>query len=195
VGYFAGELTVSDIDFDREQTLPPELKIEVAQRAHDRISELHRTYFEAASKSAELAVKTSVLVNGGAAVAVLGFLGVLLQKETISPKQVADVSASLIWFASGVGAGIVALAFIYLMNYSSAGGVRWRKLVFEQPFFQETSRTRSMRHIYTVAHIIAVLVSLVSVGLFIYGVVDIRNSISQLSKIESMKNIPSQKVH
>jgi hypothetical protein len=110
---------MSDIDFEREQAVA-QMKLEEAQRAHDREAQLHRTYFEAASKSAEVAVKTSVVVNGGAAVAVLVFMSGMLGKDIVTVKQAADVSSSLIWFASGVGAGITALAFIYLMNYFAA---------------------------------------------------------------------------
>lgn len=178
---------MSDIGLEREHAFELEqtvaqLRLEETQRAHDRDAELHRTYFEAASKSAEVAVKTSVLVNGGAAVAVLGFLGAMLGKNVVTLTQVANVSASLVWFASGVAAGVAALALIYLMNYSSAAGVRWRRRIFIAPYVEETPRSRLMRRIYTVAHIIAVLISLLSVSLFVYGVVDMRHSINHISK-------------
>lgn len=181
-GVFApGENTMSDIDFDRDNSVR-QIKMEEAQRAHDRHAELHRTYFEAASKSAEVAVKTSVLVNGGAAVAVLALIGGMLKEDILTVKQMADVSSSLMWFASGVGAGITALAFIYLMNYSAAARTRWQVRVNDTPFVQETPQSWYMRHVYTIAHIIAVAVALISVGLFIYGVLDVRNSIAQLAK-------------
>jgi hypothetical protein len=173
---------MSDIDFDRENSVA-QIKMEEAQRAHDRHAELHRTYFEAASKSAEVAVKTSVLVNGGAAVAVLALMGGMLGKDILTVRQVADVSSSLMWFACGVGAGITALAFIYLMNYSAAARTRWQIRVYEAPFVQDTPQSWYMRHVYTIAHTIAVAVAVISVGLFIYGVLDVRDSIARLAKV------------
>ena len=173
---------MSDIDFDRGN-LEAQARREEAQRAHDRQAQLHQTYFEAASKSAEVAVKTSVLVNGGAAVAVLGLMGAMLGKDILTVKQVADISSSLMWFASGVGAGITALAFIYLMNYSSAARTRWQRRIYETPFVRETPRSWAMRQVYTIAHIIAVAVAVGSVALFIYGVLAVRDSFVQLAKI------------
>ena len=76
---------MTDIDFNREQAVA-QIKMEEAQRTHDREAELHRTNLEVASKSAEVAVKTGVLVNGGAAVAVLAFIGGMLGKDIVSVK-------------------------------------------------------------------------------------------------------------
>jgi hypothetical protein len=176
---------MSGVDFEHELSIA-RIKMEEAQRAHDREAELHRTYFEAASKSAEVAVKTSVLVNGGAAVAVLALMGGMLGKDILTVKQVADVSTSLLWFASGVAAGITALAFIYLMNYSSAASTRWQQRVFETPYLRETPRSHFMRQVYTIAHVVAVVVSLSSVTLFIYGVLEVRNSITRLAQAVSV---------
>ncbi len=172
---------MTDIDFERELAVG-RIKMEEAQRVHDREAELHRTYLDIASKSAEVAVKTSVVVNGGAAVAILAFIGGLLGKDIVNVKQVADVSSSLIYFASGVAAGIGALALIYLMNYSSAAIVRWRERVFEHPYVRNTPRAEFMVGMYSVAHALAVAVSLMSIVLFVYGVLDVRDSITRLAR-------------
>ena len=157
------------------------IKMEEAQRAHDREATLFRAHFEAASKAAEVAVKTSVVVNGGAAIAVLTFIGGMVGKDIVGVKQVADVSSSLMWFASGVAAGVTALAFIYLMNYSAASTVRWRKPIYEPPFVETTPRSKAMHAIYAMAHAVAVFVSLISIILFVLGVVNVRKSIGQMA--------------
>jgi hypothetical protein len=183
---------MSDIDFDREQAVA-QIKMEEAQRTHDREAELHRTNLEVASKSAEVAVKTSVLMNGGAAVAILAFIGGMLGKDIVSVKQVADVSSSLIWFAAGVATGVGALALIYLMNYCAAARVSFRRRTFEHPYVRETSRSLLMKKIYTIAHILAVAASLISLCLFIIGMLDVRASITRFAasvELQPSKQMP-----
>src|ERR1700682_5357755 len=52
-----------------------EIRREDAQRAHDNIEEFRRSVNEAAIKTGELALRTAILINGGAAIALLGFVG------------------------------------------------------------------------------------------------------------------------
>jgi hypothetical protein len=173
-------MTMSDIDFERERD-NARIQMEEAQRTHDREAELHRTLQEAALKSAEVAVKTSVVVNGGAAVAILAFIGGLVGKDIVGVKQVADVASSLMWFASGVAAGLAALALIYLTNYCAAAAVRFRQRIFRDPYIRDTKLSRFIRKSYTISHIVAVIVSLMSIGLFIQGMIDVRDSITRLA--------------
>jgi hypothetical protein len=46
-----------------------------ARRAHDRAAEFFLALNESAIKSSELTLRTAVLINGGAAVSVLAFIG------------------------------------------------------------------------------------------------------------------------
>lgn len=156
------------------------LEMEEVQGRHGRDAELHRSLMEATSKSAEVAVKTSVVVNGGAAVALLAFIGGMLGKEIVTVQQVADVSSVLIWFAAGVACGVGALAFIYLMNYVAAREIRTRLPEFHRMIWWPSLGRRFHRTTYAVAHTIAVVVSLTSLGLFVIGMLEVRASITRL---------------
>lgn len=69
-------------------------------------------------ESGKTALTTSILVNGGATVALLAFLGNLISK---SPSQLLPMQtllvASLMSFAAGVLAGAVATGTTYVTNY------------------------------------------------------------------------------
>jgi len=58
--------------------------LEEARRAHDRARDFELSTNEAAINSGQLAIRTAVLINGGAAVAVLAFLGGLAGQGIIS---------------------------------------------------------------------------------------------------------------
>src|SRR5437016_8648142 len=81
-----------------------------AMRAHDRSHGVSEALNEAAIKAGETAIKTLMLVNGGAAVSVLAFIGGLVGQGRVTSKQMTDVSSSLLWFVAGVALAAVALA-------------------------------------------------------------------------------------
>ena len=56
---------------------------------------------EAAIGMAQLTLRTAVLINGGAAIAIHAFIGGLVEQRRIEVAQLKDVSSSLLWFASG----------------------------------------------------------------------------------------------
>ncbi|MBI3705409.1 MAG: hypothetical protein HY244_16550 [Rhizobiales bacterium] len=183
---------MSDIDFERERDVA-KIIMEEAQRTHDREAGLHRTFLEAASKSAEVTVKTSIIVNGGAAVAILAFIGGLVGKDVVGIKQVTDITSSLMWFASGVASGVGALAFIYLTNYCAAARVGFRKRIFQAPYVVDTGLSTFLRNLYTASHVIAVVMSLASLFLFIWGMIDVRASIVGLSTQKTPSSIQAPK--
>jgi hypothetical protein len=75
-----------------------------AIREHDRSREYQKATDEAVIKGGELAIRTVMLINGGAAVAVLAFIGALVREGGVSVKEIAGVSTSLLWFGGGVAA-------------------------------------------------------------------------------------------
>ena len=76
------------------------MKREDAQRAFDLHSSQLDKMNEAAIKSANSALRACLLINGGAAVSVLAFIGSLATKELIAVSQLSRVASSLEIFAS-----------------------------------------------------------------------------------------------
>ena len=94
---------------------------EDAHRAHDKHDAFVERLDAAAIKSAEKALGACLLINGGAAVAVLSFIGVLASKDALAIgssgfKPVAD---SLEPFAAGVVAAVIGMALSYLAHLST----------------------------------------------------------------------------
>jgi hypothetical protein len=93
-----------------------------ARRAHDRADSFFEQVNEAAIKNGESAFRACLLINGGAAVSVLAFIGSLASKDVIGVSQLASVADSLILFALGVVAAVVGMALSYVVNYLTAAG-------------------------------------------------------------------------
>lgn len=72
----------------------------------------------AAIESANQALKALFLLNGGASVAVLGFLASTFSSETNTDtgRLIADLVYALRWFSSGAGAAVLASCLAYLTN-------------------------------------------------------------------------------
>lgn len=79
----------------------------------------------AANESANVALKALFLLNGGACVAVLGFLASTFNVETNSDHAtlVTDFIKALKWFAFGSGAAVFASCLAYLANSGYAKGL------------------------------------------------------------------------
>lgn len=79
--------------------------------------EFHKSMFEAVMSTAVAALKSSLLINGGASVAMLGFLAALSKdnKELVVPLE---FSEALIRFTLGVFFGAAATASTYFAQYN-----------------------------------------------------------------------------
>src|SRR6266581_8178796 len=72
---------------------------EDAHRAHDKSNAFHTYVNQAAIDSGNLALRTLILINGGAAIAVLAFLGAVSAKEKIDFGKIGDVAHTIRYFA------------------------------------------------------------------------------------------------
>jgi hypothetical protein len=129
-----------------------------AQRAHDRLDEFHRYINEAAMKSGELALRMGLLINGGAAIALLTFIG------SLPKEQKRAFAETLVWFASGVALAVAAIALSYFTNYFMAGIASSRLRTWEHPYIQEGPTTPRYRRLNIAFHIAAVVVGLASLA-------------------------------
>lgn len=112
---------MDDSNFEK-QKWEEELKRRPAERQHDRMTEFEKQTNEAAISSGQLALRTAVLINGGAAVSVLAFLG-SLAKDKLSDSTLSGVAGPLLWFASGVAVAAAGLGLALLCQLR-----QWRAL-------------------------------------------------------------------
>src|SRR5688500_9984682 len=91
-----------------------------AERAHDKDDDSWHKSNDATISSATVALRTAVLINGGAAIAMLAFIGGLLRDSKLPlATTISQLTAPLIWFALGVVAATLAMGCMYLINFSN----------------------------------------------------------------------------
>jgi hypothetical protein len=151
-----------------------------AERAHENLTEFTRQNYEAAFKSGQLALRTVVLVNGGAAVAVLFFLSAIASKVTVA--QIAIVAASLIWFVAGITSGLIALTCAYLTNLYDANVGTSLSQTWEYPYNRPGRYTEYFARVSRFVHILAIVAGAASLLLFMVGMWDVRLAIILLGK-------------
>ena len=97
-----------------------------------------RRFNDAATESANVALRASILVNGGAAVAVLALLS-----TNSDPQFVLAILSALRCFVAAVLAGAVASGFAYVTNYAYATG-GFHQLTYDEAVTQESQQKRKM---------------------------------------------------
>ena len=157
-----------------------DLDRKTAERAHENLTEFTRQNFQAAFQSGQIALRTVVLVNGGAAVAVLFFLGTIASKVSVA--QISVVAASLIWFAAGITCGLLALTCAYLTNLYDANVGASLSQTWDYPYNQPGRYTHYFVRLSRFVHIVAIVAGTASVLFFLVGMWDVRAAIILLGK-------------
>jgi len=115
-----------------------------------------------------------LLVNGGAAIALLSFMNAL-------PKdQRQAIAGALAWLAWGVVAAALALGLAYFTNRCGAGIERSKTFQYKAPYVIHGPRTAMWTRFYWTFHIAAVLVGLASLGLFVVGMLRVKSAFINL---------------
>lgn len=114
----------------------------------------HQNINTHAITAANMAIKSAQLINGGAAIAVLGFYG------KFTPIQLIEISTALVFFAWGVVASALTFALSYLTQYLQAGGI--------------ANPSTNLKMTYNILHILALIVLVLSIVCFVLGVYSVR---------------------
>jgi hypothetical protein len=165
--------------FDHEKWLH-ELQREDAHRAHDRAADFYDQLNESSIKSSEITLRACLLINGGAAVSVLAFIGGLASKELIGVSQLAPIADSLVKFAFGVVAAVAGMALSYVVHYVTGAHVNSMQKVGEHPWVKPGTRTGFFAILKTSIHVLAVLTAISSVGFFVWGIYSVRGAFEHI---------------
>lgn len=149
-----------------------------AERHHDELDAYAKQTNDAAIQSGQLALRMSMLVNGGAAVAVLTFLGAL--SSTVGMQEVSRLASTIEWFAWGVGAAVLGMAFGYLTNYCHVSHTHSFIRTWDHPYSTPSDTTKYWSVAGTVVHVGAVAAAISSLGLFVIGMIEVREGIRQI---------------
>jgi hypothetical protein len=152
-----------------------EQNAEVAQRAHHRSNAFARQINEAAINAASLTLRMALLINGGAAVALLTFVG------SLPAEQKRAVAATLDWFAWGVAAAVAGLACAYFTNHSLAVQERSKTFTDVPPYVIDGANTKRWRYVILLFRVLAIIVGISSVVLFLVGMLSVRGALTKLA--------------
>src|SRR5262245_10496664 len=132
-------------------------------------------------RAGELAIKSAILINGGAAVAMLAFIGGLVREDGLTVKQVAGVASSLLWFAGGVGAAVWALALSYFTNFCYVRASLSKKFTLDHPYVIDGENTRRWSCWALAFHVGAAVWAFLSLAAFVVGTIFVYNAVLKLA--------------
>jgi hypothetical protein len=173
------EQTPRPAPYDHQKWLH-ELKREDAQRAFDHWDDQFNKLNDAAIKAGDVALRSGMLINGGAAVSVLAFIGGLATKDLITMQQLSKVADSLEIFAIGVALALTGLGLSYVTHFFGAGRVGSYTRNSEPPWIVPGPKTRRYAWATYSVQILAVFAGLGCIILFVCGMFSVRNAIGQL---------------
>lgn len=147
----------------------------VAGRLHDREHEFYQQTNQATINNSNATLRLLVLINGGAALALLTFLSGLYPQG--NPSELADVAKHLIWFVWGVAFAAVGSGLAYAISYCIVTGSAYRDHKWYPPYVEDTPATKWWIRSAIFFHLLAVIAAIVSLGLFVYGMLEISDAI------------------
>lgn len=154
--------------------------LRAAERQHDQRTELERQLNEATQRHAQAVIRIVLLLNGGAAIAVLAFAGSLASKASYPPPQLGGVIYNSVWFAFGALSTAFAAAFAYLTNACDAATWASTAPVWDHPYLYVTKKSKWYRRARQVFYILAVVTVVAGISLFILGVFKLRSAMLHL---------------
>jgi hypothetical protein len=151
-----------------------------------RAMENHRSFVEttnkAAIESANLALRMAILINGGASVALLAFVGGMVSQGRIAiGPQLSTLASTLIWFASGVAVATLATGFAYFTNLTIIKGATTQSLSWEHPYIAENSTSKRWGRLAEGLRWMAAILAFGSVGLFACGMIQVYFAVARLA--------------
>jgi hypothetical protein len=150
-------------------------------RDAERMHALNEAYLkrasEAAVKYAELWVKAIMLINGGASVFLLAFIGGLAAQGKVQLRGLSLLTNSLMWFASGVLSAAIAAIFAYFAAYCGAAHEHNTSKIWTSPYVMETVISRRWNRKEIICRRAAILAGVISVMFFVCGMISVRYAV------------------
>lgn len=149
-----------------------------AEKAHDDETEFGRLAIKSAVDSGNFTLRTLVFINGGAAVAILAFIGTLVSADgAIYANKLVDIASPLIWFVWGVASATFGSGMAYLTNYCTATSSALKSRHYEHPFVRNTTGDKWWRRGAAFFQLVAISAALFSLYSFVEGMIEVQSAI------------------
>ena len=158
-----------------------DMKRREAERARDEHNATHAKVDEAAVSWGMFTIRSAIVINGGAAVTVLAFIGGLAGQGRVAMASLMDMSNGLAWFSAGVAIAALASGTAYLALHLQSEALGSISKNWEPPFVRQKPAAILWQRMQNIAQLGAVFLALVSVVLFVFGMIDVKYSVTRLS--------------
>lgn len=145
-------------------------EFDLAKKYHEVMRQEAQFQNESAVSLASVTLKSLLLLNGGAAVAMLGFVASAYGGKTPAQMNEVAVVAALQWFATGAGTAVLAAGLSYIVLYLQVATTQSYIKIWDHPYSEPGKHTNVLRRVYAAAHVLTVLLSFFSLGAFARGV-------------------------
>jgi hypothetical protein len=151
-----------------------------AERQHDLVDDLGKRLTEASTRDAQEAIKVALLINSGAAVAILAFISTLASRSSITLANLKAITNNLYWFMGGIISSGITAACAYLSNILYAGHLMRRDKLWEHPYVKENAGSQRMLRGAIFSNWLGLLLFWTALALFIRGVYVAAHAIEKL---------------
>jgi len=129
--------------------------------------ELHKHLNDKIMDTANLFLRSAILINGGAAVAVLGFIASISKADDSFHSVIFRVADAVVLFAFGAAVGVVGIALAYFTNYAAAARLNQHDRPLEKRYLV----------VKRVLHLSALIASVTTIVLFVLGALSVKSAI------------------
>jgi hypothetical protein len=155
-----------------------DLNREHALRAHERALDDINAASRSAIEASNVVLRALLLINGGAVVALLAFVGALETGDGAASNDATLLVTPILWFALAVGFAVTAAGLAYVVTFLDDRLFSDIELIWEHPYVRRPpKKTLVWRNI---AHALAVAFAMASLIGFFVGVWTVTGAIQQL---------------
>jgi hypothetical protein len=163
-----------------------------AERTHDRHHEDRDNRNEAAVTAGNNVLRALMFINGGAAVAMLAFVGAFAGKDKIDLVSIAPLAPSLLIFAFGALSSVASMGAGYFVNYCRAEADGLSQLTWDHPYVERNEASNAMTKRADAFQWSAIALGFLSGIMFLWGTIDVKNFIGKLAKQPTVYVAPSR---
>lgn len=157
-----------------------DLNTEIALRTHDLSRQEIAAFDKAAIEAANLTIRSLIVVNGAAVIALLAFIGAIETGSSSQSVNADKLVAPMFSFALGVGFATITSALAYLVNLADGILHSRIELVWEHPYVIPKAGHRWRRIVRYILHYLAIGCAVAALVSFFFGVFRISDAIGSL---------------
>ncbi|MEJ8573459.1 hypothetical protein [Microbaculum marinum] len=157
-----------------------DLDLRLAEKAHDKHFSFVLHMNQSVLDTALNALKSAALINGGAAVATLAFLGALANRKVGLGNGSENALFVLFLFSGGVLSAAVGSGAAYLTQYFYGAASNGALLIWDHPYIKKKECSGAYNYLGKSFHVLAVFLTISCYILFAYGVYEMAKTVRLL---------------